>query len=503
MNNGNLLSSLLGVTSSNTVANKSTVTKNREDTSEKFRDALEQVRPEIAAAKPRKPELEPAARKAEPATRTRDDAEPLAKNRPATRHADKAGSKNTAAEKVDANKANSREEKVATGDSSQKKATGEKEIDKSSGVADADEHSDDSSAGLAEATGNPELINPLLAQPDASVDGLVLTTAGLADGTGAIVESTTDEEGLLLNASTVAGDGTDVNISLVSQEQPEIPVDAEVDPSLVASDASALPLAGSLSVANTQSPDQRINTNASAAANQLSATINQLVIDSTTTDEASSVIDGSESEVDAAENPDFFTLLNAKTGLGKLADSAINLDKTIQVDSAKPALTASPLAEPLARLTESQSPAARSFVVQTGVPVTVGQPQWSQAVGEKVLWLAAQNVSAAEIRLDPPDLGQLHVKVSVNQDQATVTFTSPHPVVREALDQQLNRLREMFSEQGLNLVNVDVSDRSAAQQQQNQERDGHSGSSADAEEEELMPVGVTQVTNLRLVDHYA
>ena len=124
-------------------------------------------------------------------------------------------------------------------------------------------------------------------------------------------------------------------------------------------------------------------------------------------------------------------------------------------------------------------------------------------MGEKVLWLAAQNVSAAEIRLDPPDLGQLHVKVSVNQDQATVTFTSPHPVVREALDQQLNRLRDMFSEQGLNLVNVDVSDRSAPQHGQDQDHGEHAGASGDTDDEELAPVAMTSITSTRLVDHYA
>src|SRR5690606_4504449 len=204
------------------------------------------------------------------------------------------------------------------------------------------------------------------------------------------------------------------------------------------------------------------------------------------------------------DNPDF-ALLDSKTTFNKMMEaSLVSQDKAAPViDLAKPATTPNSVLEALARPLESQSPAARAFIVQTGVPVTVGSPQWSQAVGDKVLWLAAQNVSAAEIRLDPPELGPMQVKVTVNQDQASVTFTSHNPVVREVLDQQLNRLREMFSEQGLNLVNVDVSDKSFAQQERDQEESGQSRANANIEDDELTPVAQTSVASVRLVDHYA
>ncbi len=154
------------------------------------------------------------------------------------------------------------------------------------------------------------------------------------------------------------------------------------------------------------------------------------------------------------------------------------------------------------RSADSLAPATRSFVVQAAIPVTVGQPQWSQAVGEKVLWLAAQNVTAAEIRLDPPDLGPMHIKVSVNQDQASVSFTSHHAGVREVLDQSLTRLRDMFSEQGLNLVNVDVSDRSFHRQQGEAKGQQGQGGTAELVEDETL-VRVSAIIQQRLVDHYA
>jgi len=150
-------------------------------------------------------------------------------------------------------------------------------------------------------------------------------------------------------------------------------------------------------------------------------------------------------------------------------------------------------------------PTERGFVVQSEVRVPVGQqPQWSQAVGQRVLWMAAQNLASAELRLDPPDLGPMQVKVSVHNDQISVNFTSAQATVREALDQGSARLREMFESEGLDLVNVDVSDQSEQQLAEEQQRRSGQGRGVSGGDE---PVGEPRVTSLwvsdRLVDHYA
>lgn len=169
-----------------------------------------------------------------------------------------------------------------------------------------------------------------------------------------------------------------------------------------------------------------------------------------------------------------------------------------------PATTpASGALDSLMRFSDTQAPAARGFVVQTAVPVPVGQPQWSQAVGDKVLWLAAQNVSSAEINLNPEHLGPMQVKVSVNQEQTSVSFTSHHSMVREVLDQNLGRLRDMFNEQGLHLINVDVSDKSFSRQQGDAQHHNGQGANKEFITEEEAPVAVSLVTQQRLVDHYA
>lgn len=208
----------------------------------------------------------------------------------------------------------------------------------------------------------------------------------------------------------------------------------------------------------------------------------------------------------ATTNPKtiFGKMLEAMTGSSHAGETGEQASKgnnpTVAQTSSTNSVTSA--LDSLGRAVDSQLPAGRSFVVQTSIPVTVGQPQWSQAVGEKVLWLAAQNVTAAEIRLDPPDLGPMQVKVSLNQEQASVSFTSHHAGVRELLDQNLPRLRDMFNEQGLNLVNVDVSDRSF-QRHQGEAKEQHGQGGATEPVEDLTPVSVSAIVQQRLVDHYA
>ncbi len=111
--------------------------------------------------------------------------------------------------------------------------------------------------------------------------------------------------------------------------------------------------------------------------------------------------------------------------------------------------------------TESQSASAQATITET-----VGRPEWNQGMGKQILWMVNQNISRAEIRLNPANLGPLEVRVDMENDQVNVAFTSRHAEVREAVEQALPRLREMLEDKGLNLADADVSHHSFAEQQQ-------------------------------------
>ena len=157
----------------------------------------------------------------------------------------------------------------------------------------------------------------------------------------------------------------------------------------------------------------------------------------------------------------------------------------------------------------------RPAPVVPGPALAMQQPSWSEGAVERVMWISSQNLKSAEIQLSPASLGHLAVRIDLSQDQATqVTFISPHAEVRDAIDGQSQRLREMFTQQGMNLTDVNVADQSFARSGQEQgqtgsERSARHGRFANAEDDEVV-VGISEVQantptahGQSVVDYYA
>ncbi len=92
------------------------------------------------------------------------------------------------------------------------------------------------------------------------------------------------------------------------------------------------------------------------------------------------------------------------------------------------------------------------------VNTPMGNNRWNEDLGQKITWMAGHGSQSAELQLNPPDLGPLHVVLNVSGDQATALFTSPHAAVREAVQQALPKLRDMLADNGIMLGNASVSD---------------------------------------------
>ncbi|MGE8499320.1 MAG: flagellar hook-length control protein FliK [Pseudomonas sp.] len=147
-----------------------------------------------------------------------------------------------------------------------------------------------------------------------------------------------------------------------------------------------------------------------------------------------------------------------------------------------------------------------------GQPVPMQQTGWSEAVVDRVMLMSSQNLKSAEIQLDPAELGRLEVRINMSQDQAQVTFASANAGVREALESQVHRLREMFTQQGMNLADVNVSDQSnrgwQGQDGDNRGRGGGSEELLGSHEDEAIPSAVEMKSSplsggRGMVDFYA
>lgn len=84
-------------------------------------------------------------------------------------------------------------------------------------------------------------------------------------------------------------------------------------------------------------------------------------------------------------------------------------------------------------------------------PVNITRAEGQQQLQEKIRWMVNSRSTLAEIRLDPPELGSMQVRVNMSGDAASVNFVVQSQHARDALNDAMPRLREMLSEQGIEL----------------------------------------------------
>lgn len=87
---------------------------------------------------------------------------------------------------------------------------------------------------------------------------------------------------------------------------------------------------------------------------------------------------------------------------------------------------------------------------------TINSPRWTQDFGTHVVWLAKNDQQVAQININPPQLGPIQITLSINGDQTSAAFASPHPEVRQAIQDSLPQLRDMFSNAGISLGQANV-----------------------------------------------
>jgi flagellar hook-length control protein FliK len=159
---------------------------------------------------------------------------------------------------------------------------------------------------------------------------------------------------------------------------------------------------------------------------------------------------------------------------------------------------ASSFAGPIA---SNQTPGAP--LASAAITVPFGQADWGQAFGNQVVWAVNQGMPGAELHLSPPDLGPMSVRISMDQDQASMAFSSPHAVVREAIEAALPRLRDMLGSQGITLADVNVSQHGAAdsQREPGEWRSGTTDANTGAGQGSVMGAAPTR-TSVGMLDVY-
>lgn len=90
------------------------------------------------------------------------------------------------------------------------------------------------------------------------------------------------------------------------------------------------------------------------------------------------------------------------------------------------------------------------------INVAPGKPGWSEAIGQKVVWMVGAGEQSATLTLNPKDLGPLQVIIHVNNEKADATFISENPEVRKALEEGMSGLRQSMGQAGVELGQANV-----------------------------------------------
>ena len=91
------------------------------------------------------------------------------------------------------------------------------------------------------------------------------------------------------------------------------------------------------------------------------------------------------------------------------------------------------------------------------VPAGVDTPEFGHGITDQVTWMVDNNLNAAKLQVNPPQLGPIEVRIALQGGHAQVWLASHSAVTRDALESSSDKLREMLGAQGFGQVSVDIS----------------------------------------------
>ncbi|OSE47403.1 flagellar hook-length control protein FliK [Salmonella enterica subsp. arizonae serovar 50:r:z] len=148
--------------------------------------------------------------------------------------------------------------------------------------------------------------------------------------------------------------------------------------------------------------------------------------------------------------------------LTPLVAAAAATSAKVDVDSSPAPVTHGAAMPTLSSATAQPLPVASAPVLSA----PLGSHEWLQTFSQQVMLFTRQGQQSAQLRLHPEELGQVHISLKLDDNQAQLQMVSPHSHVRAALEAALPVLRTQLAESGIQLGQSSISSESFAGQQQ-------------------------------------
>ncbi|HHQ8378748.1 TPA: flagellar hook length control protein FliK [Salmonella enterica subsp. diarizonae] len=148
--------------------------------------------------------------------------------------------------------------------------------------------------------------------------------------------------------------------------------------------------------------------------------------------------------------------------LTPLVAAAAATSAKVDVDSPPAPVTHGAAMPTLSSATAQPLPVASAPVLSA----PLGSHEWQQTFSQQVMLFTRQGQQSAQLRLHPEELGQVHISLKLDDNQAQLQMVSPHSHVRAALEAALPVLRTQLAESDIQLGQSSISSESFAGQQQ-------------------------------------
>ena len=159
-------------------------------------------------------------------------------------------------------------------------------------------------------------------------------------------------------------------------------------------------------------------------------------------------------------------------------------------------------------LTTTTVETQKSITALNTETIAIYRKDFAAAVKDKVMVMINQKIQQVDIQLDPPEMGNVHVRVNLQNEQAAVQFIVQNQQAKDALEQNMGKLREMLAENGVDVGDANIEQRQANEQNSHsangQANKGQRGDSGDEviDENDNVTLNMVKASSTG-VDYYA
>ncbi|MBE0351586.1 flagellar hook-length control protein FliK [Pseudoalteromonas lipolytica] len=155
-----------------------------------------------------------------------------------------------------------------------------------------------------------------------------------------------------------------------------------------------------------------------------------------------------------------------------------------------------------------QQPQSKTVSLDSGVmqAINIIKSDAAKMLQERVSALLNINNKEAEIRLDPPEMGSMQIRIRSDAEQAQINFVVQNQQAKEALEQSMPRLREMLAQQGIELGESSIQQGNPEQQGSQSEQGQLAGHHNDEEVQQdvtTQSVETSRQQSSSSIDYYA